>query len=295
MKKDDKETIGKHSGAHGRTEHSTPAFCDTDETVMANVRPDDDFFRQVNVEFLVHELKAPVSIIESGARLLLERQAPDAPLNALQQRTLERILRNTFKTRDMLSELLEVGRAQTACFNCCAFQPLPVLQQSIMTVIEAGDPALHDQMKDLARMEDRMAFLARHGIRLDFSPEAETKTMHQDQVKFTQIAGNLIQNSFQYRRRHLLIHAACRRNRFTVAVRDDGPGIAPAHHETIFQRYQQVFPDEGIARSGHGLGLAVARILARAMGGDIVVESELGQGALFHLHLPDTFPAENNP
>jgi two-component system, OmpR family, sensor kinase len=39
----------------------------------------DDFFRQVNIEFLVHELKDPVSVIETGARMLLDKQDPSAP------------------------------------------------------------------------------------------------------------------------------------------------------------------------------------------------------------------------
>ncbi|MDA8137342.1 MAG: sensor histidine kinase [Desulfobacteraceae bacterium] len=276
-------------------EHSTPK---QPENTGGDIHPkaimdqgcDDNFFRQVNIEFLVHELKAPVSIIETGVRMLLEKQAPGAALTPFQLRTLERVLRNASKTRDMLAELLEVGRAQSACFHCIPFPPLLILRQTLMAVVEAGDPVLYDQMKDLPDMNDRLTFLAQQGIRLDASPETELMSLNQDQIKFSQVAGNLIQNGFQYRRRHLLIHTARRQDVFTLAVRDDGPGIASAHHETIFQRYKQILPNDGIARSGHGLGLAVARILARSMGGDIVVESELGQGALFRLHLPQTFP-----
>ena len=87
----------------------------------------------------------------------------------------------------------------------------------------------------------------------------------------------------------VLIHLACRHDFFTLAVRDDGPGIADTHHELIFQRYKQVHSDARVARSGHGLGLAAARILARTMGGDIYLESQLGQGALFRLELPIDF------
>jgi signal transduction histidine kinase len=47
-----------------------------------------------------------------------------------------------------------------------------------------------------------------------------------------------------------------------------------------------------VARSGHGLGLAVSRILARSMDGDIILESQLGQGAVFRLKLPIKFDTD---
>ena len=252
----------------------------------------DSFFRQVNIEFMVHELKDPVSVIETGARMLLDKQDPSAPLTPNQQRTIERIVRNAQKTREMLGELLEVGRAQTACFNCRPFHPHAVLRQVLVEIVEAGDPALYDQIKSNQNIKDSVTFLASKGIRLDVTPAAETVTMAHDEIKFRQIAGNLLKNALYYRRHHLLIHLACQHDCISMAVRDDGPGIAPAHHEAIFQRYKQVAPCASVARAGHGLGLAVARILARSMGGDISLESELGQGAVFRLQLPIVFPGE---
>lgn len=244
----------------------------------------DDFFHNVNIEFLVHELKDPVGIVETGVRMLMEK-----PASAAQERILQRMLRNARKSRDMLNELLEVGRTHNACFHCRPFEPLAALQRVVVEVVEINDPQLYEEIKDIPSDPERLVLLAGKGIRMEIAPGAEGLNVEQDEVKFRQIAGNLIKNSFFYRRRHLLIHLACRQNQFSVSVRDDGPGIAPMHHEAIFQRYKQVTPYPGMARNGHGLGLAVARILARAMGGDITVDSELGQGALFHLKLPVTY------
>lgn len=65
-------------------------------------------------------------------------------------------------------------------------------------------------------------------------------------------------------------------------VTDQGPGIAPEDQERIFERFERAKGGEG----GSGLGLAIARRLAHSMGGDITLESELGQGARFTLSLP---------
>ncbi len=73
-----------------------------------------------------------------------------------------------------------------------------------------------------------------------------------------------------------------RGNQVAVTVADEGPGIAEADHERIFERYERV----GDAPGGIGLGLAISRRLARSMGGDIELQSAPGQGARFTLVLP---------
>jgi len=276
-----------NSGDDTAKKSETVSECSAD--VSANASDEDNFFRQISIEFLVHELKAPVSVIEAGATLMLDKKKQH-PLSTSQARTLQRILRNARKTHTMLAELLEVGRAQSACFNCHSFLPVPVLQEVLGDAVEAVSPELYDQTSAMTDPEAQRDILTRNGIRLDASEEAAASQIEHDETKFRQIVGNMIKNGLQYKRRHLLIRAVCRHTTFTVSIRDDGPGIAKEHHEAIFQRYRQVAPCAGIARTGHGLGLAVSRLLARSMGGDIQIESDLGQGALFRFALPMRFP-----
>ncbi len=74
-----------------------------------------------------------------------------------------------------------------------------------------------------------------------------------------------------------------------IEVVDDGPGVEKENRELIFERYKRLKACVLLSRTGHGLGLAGARILARHLGGDITVKSGRSSGAAFRLTLPLTF------
>jgi signal transduction histidine kinase len=94
------------------------------------------------------------------------------------------------------------------------------------------------------------------------------------------IIGNAVRHSPDGGR--VAVGFAADTHEYRIAVRDEGPGIAPADQKRIFERYERV----GTAPDGSGLGLAIARRLARSMGGDIRLDSTPGEGACFTLVLP---------
>jgi signal transduction histidine kinase len=69
-------------------------------------------------------------------------------------------------------------------------------------------------------------------------------------------------------------------------VIDSGPGIAEEFHDQIFERFRQAAPIGAQRYGGTGLGLALARSLAQAMQGSLIVQSQLGAGSQFTLRLP---------
>jgi signal transduction histidine kinase len=99
-----------------------------------------------------------------------------------------------------------------------------------------------------------------------------------------QILVNILGNAIRHSSAHgtVAVEILARGANLTVTVSDEGPGIAPADQQRIFERYERVSdtPD------GTGLGLAIARRLARAMHGEIELESAPGEGARFILVVP---------
>jgi signal transduction histidine kinase len=250
---------------------------------------DERFFQQVNIEFLIHELKGPLSVIETNTRMINDIHHGQAQLAPRAKRCLGRVARNAQKVRDLLEELLEVGRAEAVSFNCHPFGPLTVVGQVLIETIESHAIELYEKIRSVQGEQERLTFLASNGIRLESQPLVRDIRMVHDETKFRQIVANLLKNALTYRRQHLWIQLTCHKDLLTLSVRDDGPGVADEHKEKIFERYTQVSDFPGVARSGHGLGLALSRILARAMDGDITLESQLGQGAVFRLTLPLEF------
>ena len=105
-----------------------------------------------------------------------------------------------------------------------------------------------------------------------------------DYGRVLQILVNLIANAIRYTPEggQIRLEAAVRADLLGISVVDEGKGIAPDQHERVFQKFVRL---EGDAKGGSGLGLYISRALARAMGGDILLESDVGQGARFTLML----------
>jgi signal transduction histidine kinase len=246
----------------------------------------DGFFHQISIEFLIHELKDPIAIIETGLRTVLEKRDIYGPLTARQANTLMRSLRNTRKAWGLLNNLLEIGRSESGCLVCSRFAVLAALQLALKEALETVTGPAAEEIGKYQVEAELIALLNRNGIFLQLPAGAASVEMFQDETKFRQIAGNLIKNALHHRRQRIDVHMEVQGERLAVTVVDDGPGIEPDHHELIFKRYAQVKECAMVERKGHGLGLAGALIMARSLGGDIEVISRRGEGARFLLTLP---------
>jgi signal transduction histidine kinase len=244
------------------------------------------FFQEISIEFLIHELKDPIAIIETGLRTVLEKQEQYGSLTPKQANTLTRSLRNTRKAWGLLNDLLEVGRSEAGCLACTRFAAAKALRQALKEALETVTGPASEAIGKYQDEAELLKLLNGNGVFIRVTPDAAGAEMFQDETKFRQIAGNLIKNALHHRRTRIDVRVAVEAGTLELSVQDDGPGIEPDHHELIFKRYTQVKECALVERKGHGLGLAGSLIMARSLGGDIQVASRKGEGATFRLTLP---------
>ena len=122
-------------------------------------------------------------------------------------------------------------------------------------------------------------------VRIDAPPFDEVIEAKGDFRRVLQIIVNLVSNAVRYSPRgsSVWIRGETEGDLAAIIVADQGKGIALADQARIFEKFERLDPSEP---GGTGLGLYISRRLARAMGGDINVDSAPGQGSRFVLTLP---------
>ncbi|MET0285520.1 MAG: sensor histidine kinase [Polyangiales bacterium] len=109
-----------------------------------------------------------------------------------------------------------------------------------------------------------------------------------DSVRLRQVLRNLLANAIKFSENDSIIRVTWERDEHadTVAVIDQGIGIAPENHERVFASFEQVHKGDTRKYGGTGLGLSISRSLVRMHGGELWVDSRLGHGATFRFRLP---------
>lgn len=136
------------------------------------------------------------------------------------------------------------------------------------------------------------SFAAHRGLTLHCSCSPTLPLIQGDRKRIGQIIGNLLHNACKYTPAGGQIVLAAHvedgplpKKQVIISVTDTGPGIPPTEQAQIFQFFYRS-PSLSHVYQGMGIGLALARYLAEAHGGTLTVESQVGQGATFKLHLP---------
>jgi signal transduction histidine kinase len=160
----------------------------------------------------------------------------------------------------------------------------------LLSVLRAmsDDPGQGDQTVDLAALTGEAVVMLdstaeERGVKIEIDKADPLPARGQERAVI-QILVNLISNAIRYSPDEGAVHVAFTQTAGTasVAVSDEGPGIAPGDQQRIFERFERAHSKEG----GTGLGLAISRRLARSMGGDVTLDSAPGAGARFTLTLP---------
>lgn len=217
-------------------------------------------------EFLAaisHELRTPLNVILGFTDVLLS--GVDGPLSPDAVENLTVVRRSGAHLQQLINDVLDLSAIESG-----------VLQ------LDASDTDVFAIA--LAVVQEASVVAQEKGLTLEL--EGEPVTAWADPVRVRQIIGNLVGNAIKFTHSgsvHVRVRAAGETVELTV--KDTGPGIAPAESAKIFEEFQQAGSVRA-RRSGTGLGLAITRRLLKMHGGSIRLESVLGQGSEFVVHLP---------
>ena len=211
-----------------------------------------------------HELRTPLNAILGFGQLVR-----DGSIGQVREDT-EHILRAGAHLLTLINEVLEISRIESGDL---AISPEPVLVEELL-----GEAM--DLIRPIAAAHE--VHLATDGCKscrfYAFADRQRTK----------QILLNLLSNAVKYNHRMGAVAVSCvstDENRLLVKVSDTGPGIAPGSAEAVFAPFERLAAANTDVE-GTGIGLALSRSLAEAMGATLTFESVVGQGSTFILDLP---------
>ena len=214
-----------------------------------------------------HEIKTPLTAIK-GFVETLHQGCVDDPAEA--ERFLGIIKKHVDRLSAIVEDLLSLSRIE---------------QEDEGQAIELENGYIKDVFQ--AAMQICLAKAQEKNITI--RPECgENITSQYDATLLEQAVVNLLDNAIKYSEPESTIHLKARQNEMgvTIRVEDQGMGIAKKHLPRLFERFYRVDKARSRTMGGTGLGLSIVKHIAQAHGGEVSVQSTLGKGSTFTIHLP---------
>jgi signal transduction histidine kinase/DNA-binding response OmpR family regulator len=224
-----------------------------------------------------HEFRTPLNSIQALSRLLL--QESDGTLTLEQAKQVNFISKAAIDLTELVDDLLDLAKIEAGKIE--------------VRPIEFNVTNLFSALRGMLR-----PLLVGEGVRLVFDEPEVPLELFSDEGKVSQILRNFISNAIKFTERgEVRVSAALSRDRRSVAfaVTDTGIGISPEYQETIFEEFTQIPNPLQAKVKGTGLGLPLCRRLARLLGGEVNVTSEVGVGSVFAATLPLHYGAAGVP
>ncbi|MGB5527385.1 MAG: ATP-binding protein [Gemmatimonadota bacterium] len=220
-----------------------------------------------------HELKTPLTNILGFSEAIAEDdEVPVGPRGFA-----TRIVANSRRMQALVDDLLDLSRIESG-----AWKPEPV-------ALELGTVTREVWSTFDRRPDDP-------GVALNVAAP-EGLVVHADPDALRQILRNLLDNALRYAPAStaVSVSAAHEDNSVRIVVEDEGPGIPTAHLERVFERFYRVDAARSREAGGTGLGLSIVKHLVGAHGGEIGIESEVGNGTRVWIVFPRPMWPGNTP
>lgn len=245
------------------------------------------------ISIVSHELRAPLACIRTALELLSTGHY--GTLQAKGQQFLDVALSSSDRILRLVNDLLDLERIETGIDltgrqNCEIAKLMQQAAEGLQTMAEQAGVTLSVATIPVQRCVNPdhiiqvLTNLLSNAIK--FSPAGSTVWLTA-QLQATEEPGNTGESSLS------TSHTQCpmpnaHSSDLLIKVKDQGRGIPADKLESIFDRFQQVYPSDLHQKGGCGLGLAICRSIVQQYGGRIWVESSLGAGSTFYFTLPDS-------
>ena len=214
-----------------------------------------------------HELRTPLAAIGGYAELLA--LGTRGPLAEQQRVDVERILQAQSHVLRLVDDLVGYSKLETGRLH-----------------LDVGDVLVRDAVTALASLVRPQAALK--GIDVVVHESDVEIVARADEERLRQIVLNLLTNAIKFTPRggHVWLSYSADETDVSIAIRDDGIGIPAEKLDVVFEPYVQLGSSEADQELSSGLGLAISRDLARAMGGELTATSSPALGTVFTVRLP---------
>ena len=244
---------------------------------------------KIKGEFLAnvsHELRTPLHSMIGFAEVLGETlQDRTGPVDEKRKRYVANIISSSRSLLHLITDLLDVAKIEAGRMD------LTVSQMSVADTAEGLINLIRPQA-------------GKRNIELRLKIDSNLPMVETDAGKFQQIIFNFLSNAVKFTAENGFVELSAqivapagpgRPKRLRTAVTDNGPGIPPAEHEMVFEKFTQ--RDQGVTREhvGTGLGLTISKDLAKLLGGSIDLDSDSGRGATFALSIPVVMTSQSAP
>jgi signal transduction histidine kinase len=223
--------------------------------------------RRVKDEFLAnisHELRTPLTAVMGYLALMDEGLA--GPVTPEQRKTIAQVKTSSEHLLELIGDLLELTTLKRGGLEV------------VPTAFDVRDP-LHDAVANTRGRAEAVA--------LRISEPEQDMVMVSDRRKIAKMLVALLSNAYKFTRSgEIRVSVEVHNDRAVYRVQDTGIGIPDEMQQLVFDEFRQVDGSSTRRFGGSGLGLSLARRLARLLGGEIEVESAPGEGSTFRVNLP---------
>lgn len=243
-------------------EHATAELRDANEQLLELDRMKDDFMSAVT-----HELRTPLTSIRAFTEILNDNRELEE-----EQRSqfLDIILKESERLTRHINQVLDFAKIESGTLEW---------RMEVQPVGPAVEESLH-RLGELLRRR-------RIDVVVDLGPNDLNAEFDRDRL--IQVVFNLVSNAVKFSDPddpRVWVSLDRSGQEALVTVRDNGPGVPPEHHGTVFEKFRQVTAGDSGKPGGTGLGLPISREIITQMGGRLWIESAAGQGAVFCFALP---------